>query len=155
MSIPVIIPYGTSSPGRRKRAKDLGRQSFYVGSADHTDEPPTREDTYVTVLLRMTNQWTSPIPLTLLHYTTSLSPWLLLISLPYTINIVFPFRIPSSSRPPIIHSSFPPSTSSSHPPSLIPHRSVTSKRLPDHCRVPPIHRRHCQPLTAYTLSITA
>ena len=49
-------------------------QSNLVGNADHTDEPPTREDLYFTVSNGMANHFASPIPLTPLQHLSSLAP---------------------------------------------------------------------------------
>lgn len=77
-----------------------------MDNVDHTDEPPTRKDPYLTVSYGRTNHFASPIPLTPLQH---LSPWLLL-SLPlyhqHPSSLV-PYHL--LFRSPIFHLSFPPS----------------------------------------------
>ena len=159
---PVFIPYVTSFPGRRKRAKDLrvpvklgGIGWNQVDNVDHTDEPPTREVPYLTVSYGMTNHFASPIPLTPLQH---LSPWLLL-SLPlyhqHPSSLV-PYHL--LFRSPIFHLSFPPSY---FPNPLSPHHlPVTFILLPTHPRLPTSPcllaniSRHHQPWTDYTLLST-
>lgn len=126
-----------------------------MDNVDHTDEPPTREDLYLTVSYGMANHFASPIPLTPLQH---LSPWLLL-SLPLY------HQHPSSFVPyhllfrsPIYHLFFPPSYIPN--PLSAHHLPVTFILLPTLPRLPrspcllAIISRHHQPWTACTLLST-
>lgn len=142
------------SPGDGNGPRTFGCQSNWVDNADHTDEPPTREDLYFTVSDGMTNHIASPIPLSPLQH---LSPWLLLSlplyhhhpsSLPY--HLLF--------RSPLPHLSFRLSTIPN--PLSAHHLSVTFLLLPTLPRLPrlpcllAVISSHCQPWTACTLLST-
>jgi hypothetical protein len=128
-----------------------------VDNVDHTDEPPTREDLYITVCYGMANHFASPIPLTPLQH---LSPWLLLSFPLYHQHPSSPVPYHLLFRSPILHLSFPPSSFPN--PLSTHHLPVTFLLLPTLPTLPrfpcllAIISRHYQTWAAYTLlSITS